>query len=403
MRAERADWVGQTAAIGGILGGVTNQRLPRPDPAGLRARPAAGTPPPPAAARRATLPLALAALVISILGLGLATWRVIVPADSGCQGGAWGVTPAASDLPDGWSVASSQYDIARKTMSLTGPIPADQAASQAVIYATVTCFAQGAAESITRSADAATAAGQKVVARNDLGDQGFSAADKSGATFLQFRHGSVVVYLAASGDATAGEVDELASAFDKAMGGDGGALALVSPVSASVGPSGDAGSAGPSDEPSPSDASDPALEAVLPRQVGSVALTVDSATGTMILGGDQGSRAITAALRADGKGPEALSVAQAYDESAASDLSLMAFTVQGMAVDKTLKIVMDSWLSASGAGVKTDKASLGGRSFTRVDYGDGGAFDYVLAEKSVVIIITTSDPALAAQAAAALP
>ena len=98
-----------------------------------------------------------------------------------------------------------------------------------MVYATITCYPSGAADAVTRSADASTAAGQTVVSRDDLGDQGFSAADSSGANFLQFRHDRLVVYLAGSGDATAAEVDAIASAFDKSLGGDGGAVALGTP------------------------------------------------------------------------------------------------------------------------------------------------------------------------------
>ena len=150
---------------------------------------------------------------------------MLVPADAGCQQQAWDVTPAAEDLPAGWVASASQYDIDRKTMSFLGPTPQDETSSQAVIYATVTCFRAGAEDGVTRSRAAAEAAGQSVADRDDLGEQAYSAVDDSGAAFLQMRTGKIVVYLAASGDASATEVDELASAFDKALGGDGGTIA----------------------------------------------------------------------------------------------------------------------------------------------------------------------------------
>jgi hypothetical protein len=358
------------------------------------------------AAGRTTRRVAIAALVLSLVGVGMAAWRTFAPSDGGCQSAAWSVSPGASDLPAGWTVASSQYDIARKSLSLVGPLPADETAAQAVIYATITCYPVGAADAVTRSADAATAAGQLVTRRDDLGDQGFSAVDDSGATFLQVRHADLVIYLAASGDATAPEVDQLASAFDRAMGGDGGAVSIGSPAPASqspgTGPT-DTGSGAPLESALPSAAAAPVLEAALPRQVGSVALAVDSATGSMILGEDQLSRAIVAALRAEGRQPDDLSLAQAYDETAESDLSILAVSVNGMPIAKTLRLVMDSWLAASGTGVTRDTATLDGRTFTRINYGDDGPLDYVIAQGEIVIVITTADPALAAQAAAALP
>ncbi len=182
-----------------------------------------------AEATRRTRTIAMVAVVAALVALGLAAWRFVAPAGSSCQDTAWNTTPKAADLPADWSISASQYDVDRKQMTVVGPAPADANASQAVVYATITCFPSGAADAVTRSADAATAAGQTVTARDDLGDQAFSATDPSNATFLQLRHGDVVVYLAASGDATPSEVDALASAFDKALGGDGGQVAVGTP------------------------------------------------------------------------------------------------------------------------------------------------------------------------------
>jgi hypothetical protein len=47
--------------------------------------------------------------------------------------------------------------------------------------------------------------------------------------------------------------------------------------------------------------------------------------------------------------------------------------------------------------------TLGGHEFTKVNLGDEGPLDYVTTKDGVVFVITTSDPALAAQAAATLP
>lgn len=382
---------------------MTTPRIPRREPDGPRLRPA-GEQHRLEAAGRTSRRLAVAALVLSVVGFGLAAWNVITPADGGCQSVAWSATPDAKDLPAGWTVASTQYDIARKSMSLLGPVSVDETRGQAVVYATITCYPDGAADAVTRSADAATAAGQLVNSRNDLGDGGFSAADESGATFLQFRHDRVVVYLAASGDVTPAAVDQLASAFDRAMGGDGGAVAVgTQDVITSAAPTSEPGTAAPSDDVLPSDGTAPELEARLPTRVGDLVLIVDSATGSLFLGDDQVSRAIVAALRAEGREPDDLAVAQAYDETAESDLSILAVSVDGMSEDKVTAFVLQSWLSATGAGVTIDTATLSGRELTRIDYGDGGSFDYVTRQGAIVIVITTANPDLAAQAVAALP
>ena len=375
---------------------------PRPESA--RARPPATDQA--ATSARTTRVLATAALVVALAALAFAAWRMLVPADAGCQQQAWDVTPAAEDLPAGWIPSASQFDIDRKTMSFLGPMPQDEDSSQAVIYATVTCFRSGAEDGVTRSRAAAEEAGQSVADRDDLGEQAYSAVDESGAAFLQMRTGRIVVYLAASGDASAAELDELASAFDKALGGDGGTIAppAVTPTDGDVGAPLDPGaSPDPGESLAAESPAAPDLVALMPTQVGSIALSTDSATGEVLLSDDQGSRAIVAALRAAGKTPADLKVAQAFDEAGAADLSVLAVTVDGLPADQTRDIVLENWLAASGDGVTKDTVTLDGREWTRIDYGDGGTLDYVLTDGANVIVITTADAALAEQTAAALP
>ena len=342
-------------------------------------------------------------MVIAIAGLGLAASRFLVAGDATCQEGAWEVRPATDDLPAGWSVSAGQFDINRQQITLLGPFPEDETAAQAVVYTTVTCFPHGAADAVARSQEASRDAQQVVTPRDDLSDGGFSATDESGATFTQFRADSIVVYLAASADATPAEVDVIASAFDKALGGDGGAIAVGTPDPGVVVPSDGIASVEPSEEVPSGSAVAPSLEARLPTEVGEIALTVDSALGTDVFGEDSSSRAFIAALRAEGKTPEDVTLAQAYDESGAADLSILAVEVDGLAQEKTQAIMLDSWLAASGAGITRLPQTIAGREFIVVDYGDEGTKDYVLAEDGTVIIITTASTEVANAAAAALP
>lgn len=371
---------------------------PRPRPSDERARLADEG--------RTTRRIALIALVLALVGTGLAVTRFVLPSSdaASCQQASWDVRPAAGDLPEGYALSASQYDINRQQTTFLGPLPADETVAQGVVYVTVTCFTEGAADAVARSEQAARDASQTVTQRNDLGDGGFAAIDETGATFLQLRHGNVVVYLAASADVASNEVDALASAYDKAMGGDGGAVAIGT-TDPGVVPSDDLASEDPlASEEIPSDAAAaPGLEAKLPTQVGDTALTVDSALGTDILGDDSASRAITAALRAEGKTAEDLTMAQAYDETQAVDLSILAVAIDGLSEDTTKQIVMDSWLAASGAGIERTDVDWSGKTLTAIDYGDGGAKDYVLAEDGAVLVITSMDEALAKTAVAALP
>jgi hypothetical protein len=373
---------------------VSSPKTPHPEPTGSGSLASewdrlAGT-------ARTTRLVAVAAIIIAVAGLGLAALQAFMPATGGdCQSRAWAVTPAVDQLPQGWTATASQYDISRKTLSFLGPVPEDQP----VTYVTVTCFDKGAADAVRLSQQAATDAGQTVQARTDLGDQAFDAIDETGAGFIQLRHGTLVVYLAGSGDTSSTDLDQLASAFDKALGGDGGTIRQpTAPPSLDPGESLDPGASGAVESPAAPD-----LIAKLPTQVGDVTLTADSADGSSILGEDQGSRAILAALRAAGKEATDMRVAQAYDSNSQSDLSILAVTVDGMPIDKTQALVMEAWLTATGTGVTRSTVTLGGKEWTRVDYGDGGTMDYVRSSDPNVFVITTADPALAAQAAAALP
>jgi hypothetical protein len=360
-----------------------------------------------AASGRTTRRIALGALALAVVALALVAWRTVVSggaSGAACQATAWDATPATDQLPEGWALKGATYEVNRKSLSLVGPEPADTTTSQAVVYVTVTCYPDGAADAVTRAAAASKDAGQTVTPRPDLGDQAFSALDGSGAAFVQLRHGNVVADLAASGDATPTEVDQLASAFDKALGGDGGTIA--SPDLSSAGPdaSGDLSSPGASGDGTATESpAAPELEKALPTTVGTVTLTVGSAVGTTFLADHPRGRFITAALRAAGKTSDQLRAAQAYDETSAADLALVAISVDGMSVDKMRQFVLDAWLGGTGAGVTTTSVTMSGHVFSRIDYGDEGAIDYVTAETDKIIVITTADPSLAQQAAAALP
>ena len=68
-------------------------------------------------------------------------------------------------------------------------------------------------------------AGMAVIVREDMGEQAYSAVDdESGATFVQVQSGPVVAYIAGTTDTASTDVEQIASAFDIAMGGDGADL-----------------------------------------------------------------------------------------------------------------------------------------------------------------------------------
>jgi hypothetical protein len=352
---------------------------------------------------RTTRRVALVGVLLSVVAIVLVAWVSIGRGSDSCQTAAWDTVPAAGDLPPGWTISASQYDPDRRFMRFLGPVAAD-GSSQPTIDATVTCFAQGAADSVSRSRDAIAASGETVTTRDDLGEQAFMAVDQTGATLLQMRNGDLVVYLVGAAG-TQSEVETVASAFDLAMGGNGGQQPVgtldvsVPPASESVGPS-SSDAAAASESPVA-----PELESLIPSSVGGIDLSISSETGDAILADDPNSRAITAALRAAGRSPVDLRVADGYgyDDATSTDLEITAFAVDGMKIKDLKALVLDSWLSASGAGITTGTATVGGVEVTRVDRGDGGDVDYVLTRNGVVIVVTTNDETLAAQAIQALP
>ena len=377
------------------------------EPRRPRSRRARGVQPAKPSVDRTTRQLAIGAIVLSVLGVGFAAWHQFGPGSTSCQSTAWGAAPAAANLPAGWSIGATQYQPDVLSVTLSGPAPADQTSAAPVVYATVSCYAADATGAVTHSQTAAAAAGMIVATQTDYGDQGYTATDSaSGATFIQFRIGNVVSYVAASGDATAADVTSIASAFDLALGGKGLTAALGTPAPTDTGatPSGDIGTPGASDQPTPEvSLAAPELEAVLPTSVGGTTLSVNSATGSTVIGTDPGSRAIAAALRTAGISVDAFRAAQAYDPSGTVDLSITAFRVEGMTSDVLKGIVLSSWLSAGGTGVTTSTTTVQDRTATEVDYGDGGAPSYVVVDGDIVFVVETSDATLATQAVGALP
>lgn len=375
---------------------------PRPRPGDpSRPRPATSAVRPSVRDARNTARMALAAIVIAGVALGLSgvLWLRGGVAASGCQSQAWDAAPEASALPADWSLTGTQYDINQMTASLTGTAAAEDT-EQPSIYVTVTCFPDDAAGSVDRAKKAAQDAGQTVTDRQGAGDQGFTAADGSGATFVQFRKGNLVTYLAASSTVGLGDLDAVVGAFAKAQGaGAGGTTPTLPASSEEPGASGDV----PSDSGEPSESPvSPTAQAALPTAIGDSTISVTGYAPDE-LSSDSQFRTFNAALRAKKLDPAKLEFAFGADEAQQLDLQLLAFSLPGVKADQLRPLVLSGFLSADGAGVKQDAIKLGDLDAVRVDYGAGGANSYLVARNDVVIVIETADADLAAQAAAALP
>jgi hypothetical protein len=357
--------------------------------------------------------LALLAIVLAAGTIGF----LIVGRSSGedltaCRTAAWGAIPAKSDLPKTWSIGSTDLSANGMTISLLGPAPAD-ATSQPVVVVSVTCYGSAAETALDQNRKAAAAARATLAPRDATGDAYDVVNDATGSTTTFFRVGDLVAQVADSGSVEQADREAITTALAIAMGEPRAAgVAAARPSddpNASEEPLGsdDPGAVDPSAAPFAPD-----LEALLPKSIvdntstasprPSIDLTTQSASATDVFGGDPNARALAARIRALGGTLDKLQIAQAFDESGALDLSIIAFRLPNTDLAKLRAAVIDTWLSAGADGVKKTTITLGGKSLTKVDYGDGQTIEYVYAKADYVIVIDTSDLDVATQAAAQL-
>lgn len=390
-----------------------------PDPAAPAtsaesARRAAAAPSAGGTARRALL-VGVLAFAVAAIGAVVAVAAFVGGSEPSCRQTAWNASADPADLPAGWSIGASQVAVDGLATSVAGPAPEDATAEQATVYVMVSCYGKDAAAGVDRSRAAAEAVGETVEDRPDLGDEGFAIVDaESATTAVYFRQGDLVAYVAPSGTVDPADLDAITAAVaagvDRAVAGRTLAPGAASPVAAASAPAsngaGETPQASTSSEAEPSPSASqvaPELLAMLPTEVAGIAVTGDSATGTELLGTDAVSRAMTATLAGLGATPADLQVAQAYDETGALDLYLLAFRAPGLSGTDLAPAVVDTWLQGKAAGVATSTVKLAGREVTKVTYGDAGSTSYVYRSGEAVIVIETSDETLADQVVALLP
>jgi hypothetical protein len=362
--------------------------------------------------RRPISIVAIAALVIALVAVGLSAAAILRPAAASCQVAAWDAVPKAGEVPSGWTISSTDFYPDYQTTTIAGPASASGSAAS-TIYAYVTCFGDRALDAITRSQQASTNAGRSVTPLDGIGETGYAiAGGTAGASALQFRRGPLVAYVASSGAVTDAELRQAGSAVDAAVRralGEAGATPgpVPSSVSPPVGsPAGSpAASGGASPEPSQAVASPvaPELEALMPHLVSGTTLAVQSATGDQVLGTDAASKALVSALNSFGKKPTDLQIAQAYDAASQLDLTVLGFRVPGVSAATFKPAVLQTWLLSGATGVTTKETTVSGVQVTEVSYGGATSVSYVALRKDAVIVVQSGDAAIAAAALAALP
>ena len=358
--------------------------------------------------------LALLAVVLSAGALGYVVFGRSGADLTACRTAAWSAIPSRDDLPRDWNLGSTDLNANGMTISILGPAPADGSTSQAVVYASITCYGDVAATALDENRKAAEAAGSTVTPRTASGQAYDVDNPLTGSVTTLFRVGGLVGQVADSGTASPSELAAITAAVAAAMGdekaaGNAGAAATDDP-SASGGPIGsdDVGGVEPSASPFA-----PELEALLPASVRdttstaspppSIPLTVISASASEVFGEDPSSRALAARIRSLGATFDQLQVAQAYDESGTiEDISIIAFRLPKADIAKLRAAILETFLSAGADGVTTSTVTLAGKTLTKVDYGDDRTNEYVYTVDDAVIVIDTSDEAIATDLAAQL-
>jgi hypothetical protein len=344
--------------------------------------------------------LAIAALAVTLLVRGGGGGGDL----DACRRAAWAAVPATSDLPDGWTLSTTDLNANGMTVSILGQASTDGSTNQPVVYASVTCYGDVATTALSQYRVAAKAAGATVTDRGLGGDAYDVDNPSTGSVTTLFRVGGLIGQIADAGSAKPSELATITSAVASAMGDRTAAGTSAGQASGS----GAIGSEEPSPEPAGSNDAGasgapaaPELEALMPTSAGGTPLTIQSASAADGLGSDPTSRAFAAAIPTIGGKLADLQLAQAFDETQAVDINIFGFRLPGVAGTKLRGAVVDTWLSA-GAGVKRSDVKLAGKTLTKVDYGDGGAIDYVYSGADFVIVIETSDPAIATEVAAQL-
>lgn len=344
--------------------------------------------------------IALVALAVSVVALTV-VFLNRAPNLNDCRSKAWGAVPDSGDLPQNWTLGSTDLNANGMTISILGPASSDTSTPQPAVYASVTCYGDVAATALSLNKSAAEAAGANVTMRAGGSDAYDVDNPSTGSVTTLFRVGSLIGQIADAGSATPSDLAAITKAVAAAMGDETAAGTEGATSSDDANASTEPQPSGGSAEPEPSSVA-PELEAKLPTKIGGTPLTIQSASASDVFGSDPNSRALGARIRALGGQVADLQVAQAFDDSGTVDVSIIAFRLPGKDGAKLSDAIVDTWLSANVAGVKKTQVTLGGKKLTKIDYGDEGTDQYVYTGSDFVIAIETGDPAVATEAASQL-
>jgi hypothetical protein len=343
--------------------------------------------------------LAVTALVLAAAAVGFVVFGRVFGGDlTACRTAAWAAAHNVKNLPTDWTLTSTDLNASGMTISILGPIPPDGSTKPPAVFASVTCYGDAAAAALEENRSAAEDAGSTVTSRTAAGDAYDIDNPVTGSRTTLFRVGGLVAQIAGGNSATEPDLAAITRAVAAAMGDRTAAgTSAAGPPDEANGSEEPIDSGGESLEPTPSSVASE-LELKMPTSIGGNPLTVGSSAADNFFA-DPTSRAFIAEVRTLGIDPAKLQVAQAGDDSQTVDLVAYGLRLPGGDIAKLVPAIERTWLSSTTAGVKQSNVSLGGKTFTKIDYGDGGAA-YVYRGADYVIVIETTDPSAAAEAAA---
>jgi hypothetical protein len=364
---------------------------------------------PPAGTSRGLVLVGVASIVAVALAsaaLFLVLTRPATSSDTSCRAIAWQAVPAADALPAGWTITGSGFYTDGFGASLVGPPQASGQAAQPGMNVRVSCYGADGHQAVTRSHNSDLAAGGTDLPFADIGDETVATQDAaSTTTSVYVRRGQLVASLAASQTVDPSDLEQMAQAIDDAMV-QAESLANVGSEPTQEPSASDAFGALPSDGTASEDPGAsiaeihdaPELEALLPTSIAGTPLSTQSTTGTAAFADDPSSQPLLQSLSQYGKTGDDLEIAEAYDPTDATDIDVNAFRVKGVTATQLRQAVVLAWLGADASGITTSQATVGGKKVSVIDYGDGGSKDYLYEQSEAVIVVTTEDPAIAAEA-----
>lgn len=338
------------------------------------------------------LVVAGAALFVSLTKPGPAP----SPAAQGsCRTVAWDALPTNDMLPEGWTISGSGFYTDGFGASFAGPA-ASGAQSAPALNLRVSCYGTDGHLAVTSSHASDLALGGTDVPFSDIGDEVLASQDASGTTTSVYIRRGVLVASIAAGGMSSGDLEETALAIDDAM------IEALAVAAASASP----GAQATDEEPLPSDGEESiepepteahaflALEALLPKIADGNPLSSQSTVGTEAMGGDPSADPLFQWLADNGKKPEDIEYAEAYDPSSTVDVDVIGIRVNGIPAATLRQKLLETWLQATASGITTSNTTIAGKAVVKIDYGDGGSIDYVFERGDAVLILSSADPAL---------